>query len=151
MADKMKFNITFNFLTNFRLNQRKKLKDFIVEQLIKSGRESCEINYIFCSDDYLLQINKQHLQHDYYTDIITFELSPKDAKHLQSDIYISIERVKDNAALYNLTFSREMHRVMFHGILHLTGYKDKTKDQIVKMREAEEKFLNSYFNQLNTN
>lgn len=102
------------------------------------------INYIFCDDAYLLKINQQYLYHDTYTDIITFQLSPK-GQALLSDIYISVERVRENASLFNTSIKRELHRVIFHGALHLCGYKDKTKADALKMRMAEEKALNLYF------
>ena len=101
------------------------------------------VNYIFCSDEYLLDINKDHLKHDYYTDIITFQLSPPDSPIL-SDIYISVERVRDNAAQFGSTFRDEIHRVVFHGMLHNCGYKDKTKKDGQLMRSKEDEYLQLY-------
>jgi len=94
------------------------------------------INYIFCSDDYLLEINQQFLNHDFYTDILTFDSSEEPEK-IEADIFISIERVYENAKLNNSTFQDELHRVMAHGLLHLIGYDDKTDEEKKVMREKE--------------
>ena len=99
-----------------------------------------EVQYIFCTDEYLLEINRSFLQHDYFTDIITFDLSEKKGD-LCSEIYISIPRVKENARSYGASFYGELHRVMAHGILHLCGLKDKTQKQAAEMRKAEEAAL----------
>ena len=101
------------------------------------------INYIFCSDNFLLEINRTHLQHDYYTDIITFDLSESDA--IESDIYISIDRVKDNANQFNTDSQNELLRVIAHGLLHLIGYNDKSKDEQIIMRNKEEACLSLWF------
>lgn len=98
-----------------------------------------EISINLCSDDHLLQINKKHLNHDYYTDIITFELSENN--EISGDLYISTDRVLDNAKQLNITFHVELNRVIIHGILHLCGYKDKTKAQQKEMREKENYYL----------
>lgn len=94
-----------------------------------------ELTYIFCSDDYLLKINKEYLNHDYYTDIITFPY--KQGKEIQSDIFISIDRVEENAQEIGIDFHAELLRVMAHGFLHLVGYKDKDNEDIEKMRAEE--------------
>ena len=103
-----------------------------------------EIHYIFCSDDYLLEINRQYLQHDYYTDIITFGLS-NPGQPINAEIYISVDRVKDNALEFKTSLKRELHRVIFHGALHLCGYKDKKKADAALMKKMEENYLNRYF------
>lgn len=103
---------------------------------LKSG----EINYIFCSDEYLLDINQEHLNHDYYTDIITFDLSEED-NIIDTDIFISVDRVRENAKSSAITFIDELHRVMAHGILHCIGFKDKTKKDQEEMREKEDSCL----------
>lgn len=127
------------------LKQRNKLKSFLQKTASKEGRSIDSLNIIFCSDDYLLNINKQFLNHDYYTDIITFDLSESKKAPLTAELYISYDRVKDNARQLNTTTSKELHRVIFHGLLHLLGYKDKsTKDQMV-MRQMEDKLLSKYF------
>jgi len=99
-----------------------------------------ELNYIFCSDAYLLQINQQYLNHDTYTDIITFDNSETE-KVITGDIFISIERIRENAAKYNITEADELHRVIIHGALHLLGYKDKTAVTKQKMTEKEDFYL----------
>jgi probable rRNA maturation factor len=127
------------------LKQRNTLKSFLAKTASKEGRPIDSLNIIFCSDDYLLNINKQFLKHDYYTDIITFDLSESKKSPLTAELYISYDRVKDNARQLNTTTAKELHRVIFHGLLHLLGYKDKlTKDQIV-MRQMEDKLLAKYF------
>ena len=127
------------------LKQRNILKSFLQKTAQKEGRPIASLNMIFCSDDYLLNINKQYLNHDYYTDIITFDLSDSKKGPLTAEMYISYDRVKDNARQLNTTTTKELHRVIFHGLLHLLGYKDKlTKDQIL-MRQMEDKLLAKYF------
>lgn len=114
-------------------------------QLFKEEHIALErLDYVFCTDSYLLELNRTHLNHDTYTDIITFPLSaPNDP--VISDIYISIDRVKENAATLNNPFAKELYRVIFHGALHLCGFKDKTKKEKQLMREKEEFYLGSYF------
>ncbi len=102
------------------------------------------LNIIFCSDEYLLNMNKDFLQHDYYTDIITFELSEKNAPSIQAELYISLDRVTDNATQLQVSIKQELHRVIFHGLLHLLGFKDKTKKDQDQMRSMEEQFLFDY-------
>ena len=101
-----------------------------------------ELNYIFCSDTYILQINNDFLQHDYYTDIITFDLSENEATI--GELYIGIETVKSNSILHGVPFNEEMLRVLFHGALHLCGYGDKRKSEITIMRQKEEYYLQLY-------
>lgn len=98
-----------------------------------------DINYIFCEDDYLVKINQKHLGHNSFTDIITFDYS--EGQVVSGDIFISTERVADNANIFNRTFQEELLRVMAHGILHLLGYNDKTKDQVKVMRNKEEEMI----------
>jgi rRNA maturation RNase YbeY len=128
----------------FYFPRRTELKNFLLSLFKKEGKKVEAINYIFCTDEYLLELNITHLNHNTYTDIITFELSPQDQPVL-SDIYISVERVKENAQLFKTTFQRELHRVVFHGALHLCGYKDKYKEQAQLMRTMEEHYLDAYF------
>lgn len=136
---KVHFNYADRKLT---LTGKENLKQHIQYLFTKEKKKLTEIRYVFCSDDYLLQINKDFLQHDYYTDIITFDLSEDEAT--TAEVYISVDRVKDNAVNQNNTFKHEMLRVLFHGALHLCGYKDKTKDQITEMRKKEEQFIQSF-------
>jgi len=119
---------------------KEKIRSWIKEVLASHKAKPIEINYIFCSDEYLLKVNKEYLNHDYYTDIITFDNSEK-AGEIESDIFVSIDRIRDNAIAHNETFDREFHRVLIHGILHLVGYKDKTEDDEAKMREKENQCL----------
>jgi len=99
-------------------------------------KKIAQITYVFCSDEYLLNINRDYLNHDYYTDIITFPY--KQGNELESDIFISIDRVRENAETFQSTFDRELLRVMAHGLLHLMGYKDKSKEDQQTMREKED-------------
>lgn len=116
------------------------IKAFIEKLIKKEGSVLSEINYIFCSDEFLLNMNRDFLQHDYYTDIITFGLSEKN-QPIEAEIYISIDRVKDNAKSLENNYQQEMLRVIFHGALHLCGYKDKTKSEISTMRAKEDQYL----------
>jgi probable rRNA maturation factor len=128
----------------FRFNNRTLLKKFIDNVFKAEGVKLHSLNYIFCSDEYLLQINKSYLNHDYYTDIITFDLS--NSTGIVGEIYISIDRVVQNASTHKCTITQELHRVIFHGALHLCGYKDKSKRDSVLMRQMEDKYLALYFN-----
>ena len=139
----MKINLFFQ--NDITLKDRGRLKSFIISLMEKEGKKPKDISIIFCSDEYLLEINKQHLNHNYFTDIITFDLTTKNEKETTAELYISTDRVKFNAKDYNTTISNELHRVIFHGILHLCGYKDKSKKDIVLMREKEFQYLNLYF------
>lgn len=143
MGSSTESKIYFFFQTPVNLRQRTRLKKFL-EALFKREKKSLQsLNYIFCSDKQLLEINRQYLNHDFYTDIITFELSAKGVP-VDGEIYISIDRVKDNALTIGEPFQKEILRVIFHGALHLCGYKDKTKDQIRKMREKEDFYIGLY-------
>ncbi|MGN7784016.1 rRNA maturation RNase YbeY [Niabella sp. 22666] len=139
------FDIQFHFQKSIVLKERRRLKRFIMEKLFKEGNKcGSEVNFIFCSDDDLLEINRKHLDHDYYTDIITFDLSEKHSCKLVSDIYISVDRVRDNAKTERVLTTMELQRVIFHGLLHLIGYKDKTKKQEEEMRGMEEKWITDF-------
>lgn len=124
------------------LTGKEHIKQHIENLFSKEKKKLEEIRYIFCSDEYLLQINQDFLQHDYYTDIITFDLSEGEATI--AEVYISVDRVKDNATTQQTTFRQEMLRVLFHGALHLCGYKDKKKDQVTEMRGKEEQYIRSF-------
>lgn len=129
-----------------QLNNKEQLSAFIDKLIIKhkGNLELTDLTYIFCSDEYLLGINKQFLDHDTYTDIITFDLSDNE-DHLISEIYISTERVEENAKKFKNSFLNELHRVIFHGALHLCGFKDKTEEEAATMRKMEEQCLLEYF------
>lgn len=126
------------------LPERTRLKKFIKDIFLREGKHLQNLTYIFCSDEYLLQINQQFLQHNYYTDIITFDLS-ENKNAVTGEIYISIDRVRDNANSLHQTIKHELHRVIFHGALHLCGYKDKSKKDSSRMRNKEDHYLNQYF------
>lgn len=129
--------ITFNYETDFSLVKEEAVFEQWIGKIIASeGKELGEINYIFCDDAYLHKINVEYLDHDTLTDIITFDYTEGDL--LSSDIFISVERVADNANDFEVSFETELLRVMAHGILHLCGYKDKTEADSQLMRQKEE-------------
>ena len=131
--------ISFNYETDFKLDNQDQISRWISNTI---GEESCnegEINYIFCSDDYLHKINVEFLNHDTLTDIISFDYTV--GKELHGDIYISVDRVKENALEFNTTFADELARVIIHGILHYCGYKDKTEADADLMRSKENHYL----------
>ena len=137
-------SISFNKADkNTTLANRTALKAFIEKAIKKEGLHIETLQYIFCSDKYILGINKSYLQHDYYTDIISFDLSETKGK-LIGEVYISIDRVKDNAKTHKTSLKEELLRVIFHGALHFCGYKDKKPADIKKMRAQEDKWLKSY-------
>ena len=126
----------------FNFNKKKKLKQFI-EKLFATEKKSLEsITYVFCSDEYLLEINKKFLQHNYYTEIITFDLS--NSNQMIGEVYVSIDRIKENIKSLRTTIDSESLRVIFHGALHLCGYKDKTKKDISIMRAKEDFYLSNF-------
>ena len=128
--------ITFNSETSFTLKNQKKLVKWISDVISSEGFQVGEINYIFCNDSYLNKINQEFLNHDTFTDIISFDYTL--GKEVGGDIFISIERVLENAEKFNEVFENELHRVMIHGILHFIGYKDKTKKDKTLMRTKED-------------
>ena len=136
--------VVFHTIVPVILKKRRPLKLFIDQLFKEEGKVLHSLNIIFCSDEYLLEINKQHLQHNFYTDIITFDLSEKDSQFIIGELYISIDRVRENATSLSVNFSIELLRVIFHGALHLCGFKDKTKTDIKKMRDKEEEYLRLY-------
>jgi rRNA maturation RNase YbeY len=139
-------SITFFYLKQTSvLRNKKRLKSFILEQATLYGRPIHSLQVICCSDEYLLQMNRDFLKHDYYTDIITFDLGDRDSNQIDAELYISLDRVKDNASSLGISFAVELHRVIFHGLLHLLGYKDKTSSDQKTMRLMEERFLQTYF------
>ena len=144
MVNRKTKKIQFNYLEgSFYLPARTALKEFILSLFQKEGLKVETINYIFCSDQYLLKINKDFLQHNTYTDIITFQYTASQMP-VQSDIYLSIGRVKENAKLYQTSFRHELYRVILHGALHLCGYKDKSDKDVKLMRSKEDYYLNKY-------
>jgi probable rRNA maturation factor len=126
--------------TSYQLRQRSEIRTWLKSIAKKEKYSILELNYIFCSDEYLLQMNRDFLDHDYYTDIITFDNSEVSGK-IEGDIFISIDRVKDNAQQQKTSLKDELHRVLVHGLLHLTGYKDKTSKEQEIMRKKEDSSL----------
>ncbi len=124
---------------NFKIKGVNKIKSLISLIFKRENRFYERINFIFCTDDYLLEFNRKYLKHDFYTDIITFDFS--DNEEIQAEAYISIERVKDNAHTYEAFFFEELIRVIIHGTLHLCGYNDKTESQKKKMRNKENEYI----------
>jgi probable rRNA maturation factor len=131
--------ISFNYETDFELLNESQLSDWISTTILNEKCKEGEINYIFCDDEYLHKLNVEFLNHDTLTDIISFDYSA--GKELHGDIYISIERVADNAKDFKSDFIDELHRVMIHGILHYCGYKDKTEADETVMRQRENDYL----------
>jgi probable rRNA maturation factor len=137
--------IEFHYATRpFSFRNRNRLKKFLVSLAKREGQKVGQVSYIFCSDDFLLNINQEFLGHDDYTDIITFPLSAPN-QPLVSEIYISIDRVRHNARQFKSGLEQELHRVIFHGALHLCGFRDKSQKEIDLMRRKEEEYLNRYF------
>ena len=126
------------------LDERKRLKQFIIALFGIEKRELETLSFIFCSDEHLLGINIEFLKHDFYTDVITFDLSTDKSKTL-GEAYISVDRVRENAKKADVSFNNELHRVIFHASLHLCGYKDKKNMDIVLMRKKENEYLELYF------
>lgn len=124
----------------YKLKDKTKVTAWVKDTIIAEGFKLSELNYIFCSDDYLLQINQQYLDHDTYTDIVTFDNSEQKGV-IVSDIFISIPRIKENANKFNVSEADELHRVIIHGALHLLGYKDKNAGDKKKMTEKEDYYL----------
>jgi rRNA maturation RNase YbeY len=136
--------VQFHFPSPVSLQNRRPLKAFILSIFRKEKRSLEAINIVFCDDKFLLTLNRQFLKHDYYTDILSFTLS-ENGKPLMAEIYISSDRVTDNAKNLESSFREELHRVIFHGILHYCGYNDKTQRDIKRMRQAEDRYLAAYF------
>ncbi len=126
---------------SFRLNQPENTKKWIAAIVQAEDYLLTELNYIFCSDTYLHKINLDFLNHDTYTDIITFDHNETEKQEIQGEIYISIDRVKENAGTYKKPFEQELHRVIIHGVLHLLGYQDKSEAEKKEMRKKEEACL----------
>lgn len=129
----------YNEDVDFKLKNKLILKRWIKQVIDGYGFKTGELSYIFCSDDKILEVNRQFLQHDYYTDVITFDYDEDGV--VSGDMYISVDTVRTNAEQYAPSFEREMQRVVIHGVLHLCGLKDKQPDDEKKMRAAEEKAL----------
>ncbi len=137
--------VQFYFLDrNPVLKERTRLKAFIEKLFLAEKKKLGKLSYIFCSDEHLLSINRDFLKHDFYTDVITFDLSSS-KNEIEGEVYVSVDRIKDNAKQLGVSFKEELHRVVFHGALHLCGYKDKHKTDQKQMRQTENKYLNLLF------
>jgi len=147
MAGKLKRRASVHFYSDGvrpNLKNRGELKIFINKLIENESRTLNTLSYIFCNDKSMLDINRKYLGHNFYTDVITFDLS-NSPREILADIYISLDRVKENAKGLKLPLAAELHRVMFHGLLHLCGYNDKTASQLRRMRNKENFYLNLYF------
>jgi len=134
--------INFNFETILHLEEEKRLKEWIAEAVAAEEFLVGEINYVFCTDEYLHKINLQYLNHDTYTDIISFDY--RVGKQLHGDIFISVDRVRENATKFEVDFNSELLRVLIHGILHFCGYKDKLDNEVNVMRAKEDYYVARY-------
>jgi probable rRNA maturation factor len=144
----METSQSYNKISFFYQNRRprinkEKIQKWLEKVCLQENYTIVDLNYTFCSDESLLEINIQHLNHDYYTDIITFDLSDV-SREIEGDIYISVDRVRENAKNLKAGFEHEILRVIVHGLLHLMGYKDKTVSEAKTMREKEEESLMLY-------
>jgi probable rRNA maturation factor len=133
----------FSENVDFKLEEKIKIKNWIKKIILQEKKNLDTLNYIFCDDAYLLEINQEYLDHDTYTDIITFDNGESD-KDIEGDIFISIERVRENAFNLNIGFQQELKRVIIHGVLHLLGYKDKTEKEQKTMRQKEDDALKEF-------
>jgi rRNA maturation RNase YbeY len=134
--------ISFNYEVEFQLHSEEKTSEWLSRAIQLENCKEGDINYIFCDDDYLHHLNVEFLNHDTYTDIISFDYTV--GKELHGDVFISIDRVKENAENFNQTFEDELRRVMVHGILHYCGYKDKSEEEAKIMRDKENHYLSLY-------
>jgi len=134
--------ISFNYELEFQLENEELFSSWISNVISSENKKEGDINYIFCDDEYILEINKQYLDHDYYTDIISFDYSV--GNELYGDIFVSIERVRENAVEFDVTFDEELKRVLAHGVLHYCGYKDKTEEEELIMRSKEDEKIKMF-------
>lgn len=135
--------ISFTFIEDTKVKfSKSNTKKFIKDLINSENKKTGDVNFIFCSDDYLLDVNKQYLNHDYYTDIITFDYC--EGNHVSGDIFISVDRVIENSLNQKVDFKNEFCRVLFHGVLHLCGYKDKKKEDKTLMTSKEDFYLNKF-------
>lgn len=131
--------ISFSVETKYSLKSRNQIKQWLKQLIESKGYKLGTLSYILCDDDYLLKINKQYLQHEFYTDIITFDYVENGV--INGDIFISVDRVKENAASFGVSEREELMRVFAHGVLHLSGLKDATSEEATQMRKAENESL----------
>lgn len=134
--------ISFNYELDFKLEDEMLYSDWLSKVISSEMKSEGDINYIFCDDNYLVEINQQYLDHDTLTDIISFDYSI--GNELHGDIFISVERVRENAVDFNVDFNEELKRVLAHGVLHYCGYKDKSEDDEKLMRQKEEEKMKMF-------
>ncbi len=142
-------SIKFKYQKKTRIPEKRKLIQFLKNMLQDSGKKSGNISIIFCDDPFLLNLNKQYLKHDYLTDILTFEISERGTQLIDAEIYISSDRVFENAMLLNIPFLNELYRVLFHGILHLAGFSDAKPLLKKQMTLQEDFYLDKYIRVIN--
>jgi rRNA maturation RNase YbeY len=141
VQNKVKIMISFfSEDIKFELSNQERIAKWLKSAITTHKKQLVEISYVFCSDEYLHKINVEYLNHDTYTDIITFDNSETESE-IESDIFVSVERVKENANEFGVSFDHELHRVLVHGLLHLLGFKDKTESEASEMRKQEEFWL----------
>lgn len=134
--------ISFNYETDFELGNEQAYEEWISRVIVSEGKKEGDINYIFCDDDYLHKLNVEYLEHDTLTDVISFDYCV--GNELHGDIFISVERVADNAKDFGVTFADELQRVIVHGVLHYCGYKDKSIEEEATMRTKEEEKIQMF-------
>lgn len=134
--------ISFNYETEFELPNEDQLSNWLSQVILSENKKEGDINYIFCDDEYLLNLNEQYLDHDTLTDIISFDYTV--GNELHGDIFISIERIRENAQDFNVTFDEELKRVLAHGILHYCGFKDKSEEDEQLMRQKEDEKIKMF-------
>lgn len=134
--------ISFNYESDFELDNETAYAEWLSKVIVSENKKEGDINYIFCDDEYLHKINVEYLQHDTLTDIISFDYSV--GNELHGDIFVSIERVEDNAKDFNVPFEEELKRVLVHGVLHYCGYKDKSEKDEALMRQKEEEKMQMF-------
>lgn len=136
--------VSFHFLIRTTLPHRNGLRLFLAGLFLREGQQLGELKYVFCDDEYLLDLNRKFLKHNFYTDILSFPSLQAENKKVSGEIYISVDRVRENARDLGTSFKQEIHRVIFHGALHLCHYKDKTKKEQDQMRSKEDEYLKRY-------
>ncbi len=141
--------IYFHFQKPTILSNRKLLRSFIFKIFEYENRTLAQLEFVFCDNDFLLNINQTFLKHDYFTDVITFNLADLDSLPIRGEIYISVEMVKQNSLHFRVSFAQELYRVIFHGILHLCGYDDKKPQDKLVMKNKENFYLAAFLDSIN--
>jgi rRNA maturation RNase YbeY len=134
----------FDYDRTPNLKNKRKLRSYLSKLFLKEKINIISVYYIFCSDNHIIRINNDFLKHNYYTDVISFNLADSEDE-IQGEIYISVDRVRDNSMKEGVSYKEELHRVIFHGSLHLCGYDDRKEEDITKMRTVENRHIKKYF------